>query len=179
MRSSMVRSFAWIRYGRSQFYELMFRRREPFFYAFDLLWLNGEDLRVLSLLERKRRLRKVCLQKYGSASRLLYLDHLKRNGSGLFEKACEFDLEGIVTKWKSGHYVASDRRSSWGEDQEPSVQSSRRTRGTFRAGLALPGFIHPARARPNRSAIHQSKVRPSSGLSPLFGSNDPAMKWGR
>jgi ATP-dependent DNA ligase len=32
-------------YGRSQFKELMFRRGQPFFYAFDLLWLNGEDLK--------------------------------------------------------------------------------------------------------------------------------------
>jgi bifunctional non-homologous end joining protein LigD len=35
------------RFGRSQFYELMFRRGQHFFYAFDLLWLNGEDLRSL------------------------------------------------------------------------------------------------------------------------------------
>src|SRR5689334_21086079 len=32
------------RNGRSQFYELMRRRGQPIFYAFDLLWLNGEDL---------------------------------------------------------------------------------------------------------------------------------------
>jgi ATP-dependent DNA ligase len=43
------------RLGRSQFYELMFHRGEPYFYAFDLLWLNGQDLRELPLLERKRR----------------------------------------------------------------------------------------------------------------------------
>src|SRR5438105_4250821 len=29
--------------GRSVFDDLLFRRAEPFFYAFDLLWLNGED----------------------------------------------------------------------------------------------------------------------------------------
>jgi bifunctional non-homologous end joining protein LigD len=40
--------------GRSQFYELMFRRGDPFFYAFDFLWLNGRDLRGLPLLERKQ-----------------------------------------------------------------------------------------------------------------------------
>ena len=42
--------------GRSRFYDLMFRRRTPYFYVFDLLWLDGEDLRDLSLLERKARL---------------------------------------------------------------------------------------------------------------------------
>src|SRR5262245_2171209 len=44
------------RLGRSQFYDLMFRRGDPYFYAFDLLWLNGQDLRELPLIERKRRL---------------------------------------------------------------------------------------------------------------------------
>jgi bifunctional non-homologous end joining protein LigD len=107
------------RYGRSQFYELMFRRGEPFFYAFDLLWLNGADLRGLSLLERQRRLRKLCLQRQGTANRLLYLDHLERNGSGLFAKACELDLEGIVAKWKDGRYIGEDRRSSWVKIKNP------------------------------------------------------------
>ena len=95
-------------YGRSQFKELMFRRRQPFFYAFDLLFLNGEDLRSLPLLRRKARLRKLIGRR---KSRLLYLDHLESNGSGLYAKACEFDLEGIVAKWKDGRYVADDRRS--------------------------------------------------------------------
>jgi hypothetical protein len=40
--------------------------------------------------------------RHSAASRLLYLDHLERNGSGLFANACELDLEGIVPKWKSG-----------------------------------------------------------------------------
>src|SRR5262245_53214128 len=65
--------------GRSQFYDLMFRRREPYFYAFDLLWLNGEDLRALPLLERKARLRKLISSNAECNRHLLYLDHLERN----------------------------------------------------------------------------------------------------
>src|SRR5437867_2093123 len=38
--------------GRSQFHELMSRRGAPFFYAFDLLWLNGKDVRQLPLVDR-------------------------------------------------------------------------------------------------------------------------------
>src|SRR5260370_31954509 len=41
--------------GRSHFKNLMHRRRaDVTFYAFDLLWHNGEDLRALPLVERKR-----------------------------------------------------------------------------------------------------------------------------
>ena len=42
------------RAGRPAFYDLMKRQCQPVYYAFDLLWLNGRDLRELSLLERKK-----------------------------------------------------------------------------------------------------------------------------
>ena len=49
--------------GRPMFHELM-RRRGPFcFYAFDLLWLDGRDLRDWPLLERKAALRKLLPRK--------------------------------------------------------------------------------------------------------------------
>jgi len=42
--------------GVSRFYQLLDGKAEPVFHAFDLLWLNGEDLRPEPLLERKNRL---------------------------------------------------------------------------------------------------------------------------
>jgi len=45
--------------GHPIFNRLLFRRAQPFFYAFDVLWLDGEDLRHLPLIERKRRLRQI------------------------------------------------------------------------------------------------------------------------
>ena len=47
------------RHGRPLFEDLMFRRGELFFIAFDAVYLNGEDLRSLPLIERKRRLKLV------------------------------------------------------------------------------------------------------------------------
>ena len=60
--------------GRSQFYDLMFHRREPYFYAFDLLWKDGVDLRELPLVERKSQLKELVSP---PPSRLLYLDHVE------------------------------------------------------------------------------------------------------
>jgi bifunctional non-homologous end joining protein LigD len=55
--------------GRSHFAELMRRRRQDVsFYAFDLLWLDGEDLRQLPLVERKRRLRRLIKGRVGLCS---------------------------------------------------------------------------------------------------------------
>jgi bifunctional non-homologous end joining protein LigD len=45
--------------GRGDFYKLLFRREWPYFYAFDALSINGEDLTGLLLLERKRWLLRV------------------------------------------------------------------------------------------------------------------------
>ncbi len=102
--------------GRSQFKELLFRRGEPFFYAFDLLWLNEKDVRGLPLVERKARLRRLLGRR---RSHILYLDHLEMNGSGLFKQACKLDLEGIVAKWKDGQYIADNKRSTWVKIKNP------------------------------------------------------------
>jgi bifunctional non-homologous end joining protein LigD len=78
--------------------DLLFRRRECLFFAFDLLHLNGEDLRGLPLVERKERLRRLLRRK---RSRILYLDHIEKHGQRFFEKVCALDLEGVVAKRKT------------------------------------------------------------------------------
>lgn len=87
--------------GKPNFRDLLFRRGEPRFIAFDILWNDGEDLRRLPLIERKRRLRGMV--PIGS-DRLLYRDHIEGDGLGLFRLACEHDLEGIVAKRKLDPY---------------------------------------------------------------------------
>lgn len=73
------------------------------FYAFDLLWLDGEDLRERPLTERKRMLRSIIPEQ---PSVLLYADHIERDDVEFFRLACERDLEGIVAKLKEGRYGA-------------------------------------------------------------------------
>jgi len=63
--------------GRPNFHAVMFRRAWPWFYAFDVLSINGVDLCGLPLLERKRHLQAI-MPKIGC--RLLYLDHLAERG---------------------------------------------------------------------------------------------------
>jgi bifunctional non-homologous end joining protein LigD len=87
--------------GRPMFYELM-RRRGPFcFYAFDLLWLDGRDLRDRPLLERKRLLRKLLPRR---AQSLLYAEPVG-SGSDPFRVICEREMEGVVAKQASARYA--------------------------------------------------------------------------
>jgi bifunctional non-homologous end joining protein LigD len=87
--------------GRPQFYDLLRRRGEPVFYAFDLLSFDGEDLRPRPLIERKRLLRSIVP---GQPSVMLYAEHIEGYGVEFFRLACEQDLKGIVAKAKHGAY---------------------------------------------------------------------------
>jgi bifunctional non-homologous end joining protein LigD len=92
--------------GRSRFNSLLFRREWPHLMAFDLLWLDGEDLRRLPLFERKRRLKAIMPT---VESHVRYASHVERRGTALFDAACRRDLEGIVAKWRDGTYRNSER----------------------------------------------------------------------
>jgi len=107
----------WVTHGKPQFRDLLFRRAEPLFYAFDILrdehpisddeeeqrrFRNGEDLRYVPLIDRKLRLHPVVPKR---VERLHYCDHIDGDGEGLFRLSCEHDLEGIVAKRKSDPYL--------------------------------------------------------------------------
>lgn len=79
------------------------------FHAFDLLHLNGKDLRDAPLLERKKALRRLLK---GAPPALVYVDHFEADGPTVFEHACEMGLEGIVSKRADSPY-RSGRQESW------------------------------------------------------------------
>ena len=72
--------------------------------------IDGEDLRGLPLLERKRRLFAIMPS---IESRIRFVDHIHETGIRLFELACERDLEGIVAKYARGIYQPDNVRTSW------------------------------------------------------------------
>jgi bifunctional non-homologous end joining protein LigD len=96
--------------GRPIFRDLLFRKRQCIFVAFDLLFLDGKDLRTLPLLERKAILKKLIPRK---RPRLLYLDHVESDGVLLFEQIVKMDLEGIVCKRKDSPYKVTEKPSRY------------------------------------------------------------------
>ncbi len=63
--------------------------------AFDILERHGADLRGLSLVERKRRLRTLLRRQDDG---LQFVEHLEGDGGEIFEAACRLGLEGMVSK---------------------------------------------------------------------------------
>jgi bifunctional non-homologous end joining protein LigD len=81
------------------FYALFFRRGEPAFAAFDLLWLDGRDLRELPLWRRKKRLATLVAK-----TPIAFVDHV--DDPALFAVTARRDLEGIVAKRRGEGYGA-------------------------------------------------------------------------
>ena len=78
------------------------------YYAFDLIYLNGYDLRRVTLEERKR-----LLAEHLTAGPLArFSDHYEANGKALLEAARAKGLEGIVAKRRSSCYEEK-RSSDW------------------------------------------------------------------
>jgi len=71
--------------GRSRFYDLLFHRGKPVFYAFDCLSLDGRDLRGEPLSTRKRILKTAIKD----VPDLIYAQHFAVRGLDLFAAVCE------------------------------------------------------------------------------------------
>lgn len=80
------------------------------FYAFDVLYLNGKDLRPLPQKERKDILKREFSKIKGD--RVLYSEHFEESGELFFEKMREFGLEGMMSKRADAPYQAG-RNENW------------------------------------------------------------------
>ncbi|RUU07344.1 ATP-dependent DNA ligase, partial [Mesorhizobium sp. M6A.T.Ca.TU.002.02.2.1] len=78
--------------------DLSARRTDRFlYYVFDLMRLDGEDLRTEPLVERKQALQDL-LGKQPDNSAVRFSDHFAEPGKVMLEHACRMGLEGIVSK---------------------------------------------------------------------------------
>jgi bifunctional non-homologous end joining protein LigD len=102
--------------GRTNFSELQAelaagRQDKLVYYAFDLLYLDGFDLRRSPQIERKRALKDL-LEENEIAAPILYSEYLIGDGQEMFEHAAKLRWEGIVSKSAAAPY-RSDRNEGW------------------------------------------------------------------
>ncbi len=101
--------------GRSNFQKLQNAMKSEstqslIFYIFDLLFLDGEDLRERPLIERKEKLEEL-IGDLGD-EKIRYSEHFKGVGDKMIEASCSMDLEGIICKKADSGYT-SGRRGDW------------------------------------------------------------------
>ena len=102
--------------GRSDFQKLQNAIKSPdhskiLYYVFDLLRLNGEDLRHLPLRERKRRL-EMLIEDQAIKGPIRLSDHSEKPGKELLKTACQKKWEGLVSKKLESPYPVG-RNGDW------------------------------------------------------------------
>ena len=79
------------------------------YYVFDMLYLNGHDMRGLTLLQRKEILK----QALPKNKVIIYSDHIEEKGISFFEEACTNKSEGIIAKKSNSSYITGKRTKEW------------------------------------------------------------------
>jgi bifunctional non-homologous end joining protein LigD len=86
--------------------------RDLIFFAFDLLFAGGFDLRGLPLSQRKDALQTLLASIKARKQTLRYVDHFETGGDAVLQSACKMHLEGIVSKELDAPYT-SGRGGGW------------------------------------------------------------------
>lgn len=110
------------------------------YFAFDLLHLNGRNLRGLSLTERKQYLEQL-MQGLPAEGPLRYSEHHNGSGTTIFQKACNLGAEGIVSKLADSTYN-SGRSISWVK-----------TKCIRRQEFVIGGFTLPGKGGPGIGSL--------------------------
>ncbi len=108
------------------------------YFAFDLLFLDGADLRERPLSERKGTLRRLLSP---DRQPIRYGDHYIGHGAAFFERACKAQLEGIVSKRLDAPYKPGDR-GLW-----------RKTKCYCEEEFVVVGYTDPKGSRPHMGSI--------------------------
>jgi len=111
------------------------------YFVFDLLRLDGKDLRALPLEERKARLADLVAPRRGAPGVVRYSDHVVGNGGAFFRLACQNGLEGIISKRRDKPYVPG-RGGTW-----------QKTKCLQRQELVIGGFTDPEGSRQGIGAL--------------------------
>ncbi|MDA0327446.1 MAG: DNA ligase D [Gemmatimonadetes bacterium] len=108
------------------------------FQAFDLLGIEGHDLRALPLLERKDILRRVL----PSVGPIRYTDHIPEQGEAMYAQVERMRLEGIVAKKADGPYRGG-RSKSWIKVRTVTIDD-----------FAVVGWTEPKGSRGGFGSLH-------------------------
>jgi bifunctional non-homologous end joining protein LigD len=159
------------------------------FFAFDLLFAGGEDLRRVPLADRKAQLKRMLAARKGKTAKdhlIRYVEHFEESGDTVLQSARKLSLEGIVSK-KLGALYQSGRSESWTktklrDGQEVVLGGWKTTHGKFRslmAGiyrddhLAFVGIVGTGFGQDTVRRLMPALKAAGSDKSPFDGKNVP------
>ncbi len=80
------------------------------YYVFDLLYLNGRDLKNIPLIQRKEILKSILPE---NNPKIKFCDHIAKKGKKFFKEVSKNGLEGIIAKRVESRYIEGTRSRSW------------------------------------------------------------------
>jgi len=80
------------------------RNAQLVYYAFDLIYLDGNDLQDVALETRKKSLHRLLSATPKISARIRYSEHLEGSGGEFYRQACRAQLEGIISKRRDRPY---------------------------------------------------------------------------
>lgn len=110
------------------------------YYIFDLGYYEGLDLTKMVLIDRKKIL-KTIFEHWKHHPHIFYTDHILSNGKAIFQRACQYSLEGIVSKNIMSVYEHK-RSHDW-----------LKTKCTHRQEFVIGGFTKPKGHRAQLGAL--------------------------
>lgn len=110
------------------------------YFVFDLIYLDGENVGALPLVERKEKLR-VLLQKSKTGGVFKYVDHVEGDAERVFREACKLGAEGIISKSRTAPYRPG-RNTVW-----------LKVKCVHRQELVIGGFTEPEGSRSGVGAL--------------------------
>ncbi len=117
------------------------RFRNHVYFAFDVLYCDGYDLTPCPLEARKQFLASLLAARRSDDQTLRYSDHVRGQGAEMYQHACQFALEGVVSKRAEGRY-RSGRTPDW-----------RKSKCLKRQEFVVVGFTRPQGARHHFGAL--------------------------
>jgi bifunctional non-homologous end joining protein LigD len=79
------------------------------YHAFDLLYLDGYDLRGVPYIKRKKLLERLL---NGAPETFIFVECIEADGNTVFEMACKLGVEGVIAKRMDAPY-RSGRQENW------------------------------------------------------------------
>src|SRR6185436_16990801 len=109
------------------------------FFAFDLPYLDGQDLRGKPLAERKRLLQELLER---SKSKFIYSVDVQGSGGEFYEQACRLGLEGVISKRRDSAYSDGRHTRDWVK-----------TKCSMRQEMVIGGYTEPQGNRQGFGAL--------------------------
>ena len=165
------------------------------FFAFDLLYAGGRDLRGEPLRERKAQLQKLLASHRAINKLIRYVDHFESAGDAVLQSACRMNLEGIISKRLDSPYRSGARNGDWTKakcraGQEVVIGGWTQQAGQLRSllvGVNRSGhLVYVGRVGTGFSAAKVRSLMPrlkaaASKVSPFGGDNaprhEPDIRW--